>query len=292
VRCGRTRVDSLGEFRCARDESGRDQWPGELTVLQLDRDNGGPLTFWHLGVHPYVLGWKSRVMHPDYPGPACEAIERQFGGAAMLLPGAAADVAPRPGMTTSISAVEAYGRTVGAAATRALLRANPVSLEPLVGRTVTRRVRFGFRPEIPKRPGDAAAWRALGPAALRYQRNLRAWRTQLSRGTLATHAAFRMHLMRCGDVLLIGMPAEVFYDTGLDLQRAFPGFNVLAVAQVGGNLGYLPRSFSYRRRTYESSSAHHWYRTPGAMVPGTETRIRRAAVDSARALTRQSRKSR
>ena len=287
-------VPGLGAFRCALEEPGRDQWPGVLSVLRLERRDTGPITIWHAGVHPYVLGFASRVLHPDFPGPACEAIERtsggqksggqKSGGQALFLPGCGADVSPVPQMRVSLAVVERCGRAWARAVDAVAESARPIDVEPLRARLISPRVRFGFLPRMPEFSGSEEALRNLAKAGTKLQKNFQQWHRQVEDGSLPRTASFPTHFLKLGDVLLVGMPAELFCDTGIDLEKALPGAKVLVVSHAGGNLGYLPRPFSYRRRTYESTSAHQWYRTPGAMARGTEAAVRKAAVRTARQL--------
>jgi hypothetical protein len=121
----------------------------------------------------------------------------------------------------------------------------------------------------------------------RYERNRREWERGRREGRWPRILPFRTHLICLGDLLVIGMPAELFYDTGADLARMLPAQRVLTVSQAGGDMGYLPRRFAYRRGTYETVSAPQWYRTLGAPLPEMEARVRRAIVARARRLLRE-----
>ena len=118
------------------------------------------------------------------------------------------------------------------------------------------------------------------------ERNHKLWERDRAAGRLPKLASFRMHLLRLGELTFIGIPAEVFGQTGIALEKSLGSGPSLIVSHAGGNWGYLPRPFSYKHRTYESSEAHHWYRTDGGMAPGTEAAVRRVVVRAARRLTR------
>lgn len=284
ARFGTQSIPDLGEYRCCRQEPGRARWPGVVTALRLDRAHGGPITLCHAGIHPYLLGWESRVMHPDFPLPLCAALERRSKGRAVFLPGCGADVSPVPAMRMGLSAVERYGRKLARAAERALRRGKPVPLEPFHSLIVSPTVRFNFRPVLPKRRVSGIATRALVMARAKSEENLREWKKLWKQGHLPREGAFRLHLLRLGELCLIGIPAEVFAETGIDLQRALRNRRVMVVSHAGGNWGYLPRPFSYTHKTYESSIAHHWYRTAGGMARGTEATVRSAALRAAKTL--------
>jgi hypothetical protein len=277
---GSVDVSEMGMYRWNVPEPGREHWPGRLSAWQLRRVGRGSLTFWHLGVHQYLLGWQSRVMHPDYPGSTCEAIERTLGGHAIFLPGCAGDVAPVPEMLTDLAGVNAYGQRAAEAAVRALHDGVEIKDAPLRYAHLAPHVYFNHEPKLAELYADN---RPFTDAADKGYRNTRRWTDERRAGRLPTSSPFPMRVLRVGGVTLLGMPAEIFCETGLDLIRAMPGTHLLAVAHTGGNLGYLCREFAYRHDTYEAN-AHQWYDTAGAMPPSTEPRLRKAIVQAAQGL--------
>jgi len=284
ARLGRGDASQFGAFRCATSEPARDRWPGKLAVLRLERRGADPLLLLHVPVHPYVFGAGNRYVHPDYPGPTCEKLERRAGVRALFLPGCGGDVTPTPGGKNSVRTMNAYAARLSARALDALRAARPIDLEPARSAVVAPRICYGFFPQGSKPGGDEFAVRALKTSDPRAARNMVEWQRGLKDGTVRGSDRFRTHVMRLGQLLLVGMPAELFWNTGEDLAAALPRAEVLTLAQTGGDTGYIPRSFAYKYLTYECSSAHQWYRTAGAVVPGTEAAVRRAAVRAARRL--------
>jgi len=284
VRLGGGDASDLGGFRCATSEPGRDRWPGRFTVLALERRGADPIIVLHLGVHPYVLGPRNRYVHPDYPGDTCDELERRAGGRALFVPGCGADIHPIPPGTNSTAAVRRFGRSLASRTLKALDTAQGIDLSPARSAVASPLIRYGFLPPQPRTQSKEGAVRMLQTKDDRVARNLREWTEGLRTGACPRALRFRTHILRLGQLMLIGMPAELFYDTGEDLSRALPGVRVLTVSQAGGDVGYLPRPFAYKHRTYEASSAHQWYRTAGAAVRGTEAAVRRAVAARARRL--------
>ena len=285
LRIGARAIPSLGRFRCAVDEPGRDRWPGILTVVQIVRQDRPPLTLVHAGLHPLMLGPASRVVHPDFPGEWRRLLGRETGGPVVFLPGCGADAHPVPAMQTSLRAIREFAAKLTAESLKALERAKPLADGPLRATLVSPRVRFGFT--VPTRAPSArpeAAQAALSPVRELVRRNTLEWQAHTRAGVCPRAMSFRTHLLRLGGLVFAGMPAEVFCDTGLDLARSVPGRWLLTIAQAGGDVGYLPRPFAYRRRTYEAASAHEWYRTAGAMLPGTERAVRKRVAAAVRGL--------
>ena len=282
---GRHSIASLGAFRCATHEPGRDAWPGELQALQLRREDGPPVTLAHVGIHPYVLGWQNRRFHPDYPGAARDAIERRCGGPALVLPGCAADIAPQPGLTRSLRSVARFGDTVAEAAAAAIANGEPMAADCLRPALRRARARFGFFREAIHDNDAEAAMAALSRAGDRALQNRREWQEALDTRRLPTTSPFPIRVLRLGRLVFAGMPAELFHDTGADLARAFPRLHLWPLAHTGGNLGYLPRPFAYRNLTYEAAYAYEWYRTAGALLPDMEPRFRAAAASAIKSVT-------
>lgn len=286
ARVGSASAEGLGEFRCARDEPGRDRWRGQVRALRLERDGAPPITLVHMGVHPYVLGPQNRFVHPDYPGETCDVIEDRTGARAMFLPGCGADVQPVPSMTDSFEEVQDYARAVAVRAAGALDSGRAVELLPSGVATGGVKVKFGFLPPEARKGGggEEQAIEALEAAGARAEANRRQWLGALKQGRLPKSATVRVCAMRLGPLMLIGLSAELFHDTGRILADALPEAEVLTISQVGGDVGYLPRPFAYERLTYEVAEAHQWYRTAGAIEPGSEEAVRGEAVEQARSL--------
>lgn len=282
TRFGRQGIRELGEYRCCRQEPGRARWPGVVSALRLERGRGQPITFCHAGIHPYLLGWESRVLHPDFPGPLCDAIR----GHSLFLPGCGADVSPVPAMRKTVTAATRYGRHLAHATEGALARGKSVTLSAIRSRVISPRIHFGFSPPLPKPDRNDVAMQSLLKVWDQIERNHKLWERDRAAGRLPKSASFRMHLLRLGELTIVGIPAEVFGQTGIALSKSLGRGPSLIVSHAGGNWGYLPRPFSYKHRTYESSEAHHWYWTAGGIAPGTEAAIRQAVVMAARKLTR------
>lgn len=284
IRLGRASAEGLGEFRCAQSEPGRDHWAGDVTVIHIERDDAPPVSVMHLGVHAYVLGAQNRRVHPDYPGVTCELLARKTGGRTLFLPGCGADVSPVPGMTGSFAKVERYARRLTARALDALATGRRIDFEPARSAMAGPRIRFGFHPPETEWADnwEEVAKKALSAAGRKVVRNERQYCAGLRDGRWPERIPLRTHIMRFGPLMLIGMPAELFYDTGADIAKALRPMQALTVSQAGGDVGYLARPFAHRHLTYETTSAHKWYRTAGAVLPGEEEKARKAVVRKAK----------
>ncbi len=276
ARFGTTSIRGLAQFRCAKEDPGRgrDAWPGRLTALRLERQTT-PITLVHAGIHPYLLSWKRRVMHPDFPGPLCDSLARSTKGHALFLPGCGADVQAEGALSMRISDVENFGSLLASAAEKALEKGRAVSLAPFKGRRLSPTVKFTYVPETASPLVSKADGNTMTLGERKFEANHRLWLKNLAAGRLPRSGRFPMQILRIGDLLFAGLAAEVFHDTGADLSRALRNRDrTLVVSHCGGNVGYLPRPFSYRHGTYESSNAHEWYGWAGALASATEENLR------------------
>jgi hypothetical protein len=198
-----------------------------------------------------------------------------MGVDAMFLPCAGADISPVPGMLNDVESVAAYGAQLSDTVRLAL--SDGVSLFPLQSQTayVDTTLRFDF---IPDGVGDdeemGVALKALEESNPTFMSNDERWRALHRKGELPSTRPFPLRALRLGSLWLVSIPAEVFAETQFDLQERFPDTTILIVSHSGGNIGYLPRPFAYRLRTYETASAYKWYGTDGAASEGEEERVR------------------
>lgn len=269
-------IAELGEFRCVLDGARADGWPGRLRSLCLNRRNAPPIFLAHVGIHPYVLGWRNLRVHPDYPGMACAAMEQKLGGHALMLPGCGADISPRPGMTHSLKTVAKFGKKLADAAGKSLSQGRKISVAPLSVASARPRLRYGYipAPAVASNEDDTAAMRALASAGKRFSDNRKEWEQELKNQKLPRSVPFPLRALRLGELTLTAMPAELFFDTGEALSQAFPKREIWTLSQAGGNAGYLPVAFAYPAETYEVAAAFEWYRTFGAPLPTAEPRLR------------------
>ncbi len=89
-----------------------------MSVLRVDGADGklrGLLV--HFAAHPTILGSANRKISAEWPGAACDEIERAHPGAtALVLQGAVGDVSPAGGEGQDFERVASYGRLVAARA--------------------------------------------------------------------------------------------------------------------------------------------------------------------------------
>jgi neutral ceramidase len=64
--------------------------------------------------------------------------------------------------------------------------------------------------------------------------------------------ALPIYGFRIGELVLMGLPGEIFASTGLELKSSFLGENVILVGYANGYYGYFPTREAFERKDYET----------------------------------------
>jgi hypothetical protein len=86
----------------------------------------------------------------------------------------------------------------------------------------------------------------------------------------------RLSLVRFGDILVAGIPGELFSSLGNDIRAAFPDHVVLVAGYCGDYVGYIPDATAYDEGGYEAFTT--------LIAKGEGERLRDAAINGLRAL--------
>lgn len=70
----------------------------------------------------------------------------------------------------------------------------------------------------------------------------------------ATAIKTRLCLLRAGDILIAGIPGELFSSLGNAIRTAFPEYTVLVAGYCGDYIGYIPDEAAYQEGGYEALS--------------------------------------
>ena len=196
-----------------------------VAVVAFDTLAGDPIaTLVNLAIHPVVLGPENLEYSADYPGAMMAAVEREAGGQAMFLQGAAGDINPFWDKTSltdgAYEQMRAMGETIGAA---------------VVG--VRRGLRFADVESIAdgvERVQIAPRWDLDDPAI----------RAGVRRGYVERFGregeAEVKTLLIGSDLALAAFPGEFFVEHGLRLKDESVVINTLFVGYSNGHLGYFP----------------------------------------------------
>ncbi len=280
--------------------------------------------------HPVTMGPRSAVASSDFPGVARSVVENSIGGLALFLQGGGGNINPRAGMgleldcrdTKNRVGLELGGEVVKVAAAirtstkrgeRRPLGNVPDILftpwEPLHGHSCTHlaaaeatvaldyvdlppvdeagEILAGCQATLEeRRAGDTQEWEVR--VAEKYEDWARLLFEAARRGE-ATCDLF-LQAIRVDDILIAGMNAELFFETGLEIRARSPFSDTFALGYTNGTIGYLPRAEDHPpggwdlRATYAVPDLiFQVHPHPVALHPNSERR----AVEASLALLRR-----
>jgi neutral ceramidase len=108
-------------------------------------------------------------------------------------------------------------------------------------------------------------------AAARYMAEwARVTRGRAAHDGARTGVASRVRLVRIGaDVALVGVPGELFSETGLAIRATSPFAATIVAGYVDGSLGYFPTARALAEGGYEASDAYKYYGHPAPFAAVT-----------------------
>lgn len=215
-----------------------------VPVLRVDGARGGAVaTVFALAAHPTVLGPDDRVLSPDYPGAARDAVESRRGGVAIFLAGPLGDQQPGPagaglGDADAPAPVRAaaLGEALGVRVADAAEHALPVGDAPV-------RVHH----EVLALPPVDVRARCTGYVGA----PLHHW---LAERRFPEKA--RVTALRLGGLRLLASPFELGVEVAAALRERTPG-PLLVTAHASSWLGYLLMPEDHARGGYETCLAFH-----------------------------------
>ncbi len=279
LRRATTTLPGLGVNR-RREEGPLDE---ELSVLLVEREGAGPVVLTNFACHPVTVQVQP-LISADFPGAAMGRVERELGGIALFLQGAAGDINPVRGNSFDWRDVETYGLMLGGATLEAvgLARlAEPCAEPALAARS--ERVLVEAR-EAPTVEEAAEALRSAEEAVAAVGRDHphHARLHGAARMARETHrlAQFgrepitaEVQCLRIGEVALAGFPGELFSALGQQVKQQSAAPATMVVECANGCLGYLAPRDEWERGGYEVGLGP-WCR----VAPGGPERMVEAAV--------------
>ena len=287
-------------------------------ILLAAPQGGGPAvaTLVNYACHSTVLEADNMEYSPDFPGAMSRFIERELGGTAIYLQGAAGDINP-VWMRHDATEVERVGGILGAAATRTAHELRPLGegqwcinlnwseeTPKEVAGTVLTDVRFAVDQqilELPRRLFPSQDALAKEIAELEAERealaadDLDGRRARTARinelriewliagmgnevaDELLSLRKLEVQTMRLSaEVGLVALPGEFFVEIGHDIEAAAGLPHVLIGGYANGMVGYVPTEAAFAEHGYEVGCAQ--------FEPGAGATIADAAVASLRSL--------
>jgi hypothetical protein len=262
----------------------------QIRVLQVETSTRCAVVY-NLDCHPTVLHKENRLYSADFPGFAASIMPlfEPFVTMPVFLNGAAGDMSTRFYRHSSdFAEVERIGTIVAESVAASL-----DVLEPMKGPFAVGAVEVPLRlkarqfhsvQDLERRIADAR--KKLEVARLERVQNLRLLESVIEGLTFearmvdgagrAEYIDSRLSLVRFGDILVAGIPGELFSSLGNDIRAAFPNHVVLVAGYCGDYVGYIPDAAAYDEGGYEAFKTF--------IAKGEGERLRDAAINGLRAL--------
>ena len=251
-------------------------------VLRL---TGGPrpLVFFTHASHPYIIDPKGTLLSPDFWGHAAAALAAR-GVDGVYANGCAGNQMPRlAGKGTAASRAE--GARLAEAVLDAVAHARPLPADArLRVASAELLLPHDHVPPLDAARAEVEALRATNPrlhaAWAEWLRDLDAAR--LPNGQLPP-VRTRLTIARVGDVALLFLPSEVFYELGQRVGAALGARDFRVMAYCHNFIGYLPTAEAYPDSGYEVDQAPRFLGL-WRLAPDTELTVQRAALTAWRQL--------
>jgi neutral ceramidase len=262
----------------------------QMRVLDVETRTRCAVVY-NLDCHPTVLHKENRLYSADFPGFAASIMPllEPFVTMPVFLNGAAGDMSTRfYRQSSDFAEVERIGTIVAESVAASL-----DVLEPMKGPFTVRAVEVPVRLKAKQFPSAqnlehriADARKKLEVARLERVQNLRPLEsaiegltfaaTMVDRAGKVEYIESRLSLVRFGDILVAGIPGELFSSLGNDIRAAFPDHVVLVAGYCGDYMGYIPDAAAYDEGGYEAFTTF--------IAKGEGERLRDAAINGLRAL--------
>jgi hypothetical protein len=235
----------------------------ETGVLRIDDMQGSPLcTAVFYACHPVVMGPDGRKFTRDYPGFTVDTIESRIGGQALFFNGAMGDI--NPIATGSYAEAERLGKILAEEAIKVAQSIETTSDISLKGDQYL--VHLPITPKITLGEGDFAGFENDE----KYKKAMEEWQASVCNKGNVTHLTGEITLFNLGELTILGLPGEVFVETGLAIKEAFAPKPVFIAGYSSWNLGYIPTRKAVAEGGYEVTTAYRFYGQPGPFTEDAE----------------------
>ena len=253
-------------------------------------------TLFRYSCHPVVNGAVSPTLSADFPGPAKKLVEEKIGGLAFFLQGCGGNLNPQVGIGYERDCSESVykvGTALGAEVVRIAISLEthrfqkervtlngvpnilfkpwkPVETHEdleLAGAEEIVPFRFSPLPSQTLLLKQKAKWEQ--EVAERIHRGALSWEIRVAKANLVYVESvllrsvenqptcdFIAHALRIGDVALVGLGVEAFFETGLQIKENSPWRSTFVLGYSNGTIMYLPRKEDYPNQGWQWPNSH------------------------------------
>jgi neutral ceramidase len=246
----------------------------QLTCLVIERGGRAHAVLTNFGLHPAVLAGDNWLYSADYPGFLAEALGRALGGGltSLFLNGCCGNVNHvdyrDPLQGRGYKMAQRLGYMLAVTAQEAIRARQPISADRIsVSREHVALDRIRISPDELRRCRAVVEEARRNPARGQvdglpegYFADLRVRMHQQQETPLETEVM----AIRLGDVSLVGLPGEVFCESGLEIKRRSPAGHTLVAELANDAIGYVPAHESYAHGGYETTIGSTWVQAGSA----------------------------
>ena len=275
--------------------------------------------------HPVVNGAQSPTLSADFPGPARKIVEKNVGGTVLFMQGCGGNINPQVGIGYEKDCSEEVyrmGTALGAEVVRialglrtnkyqkdrvllqnvpnilfkpwkersdhpeVILRAGheiaKFNFVPLPSQSEAQELQRYWENEITSREGrNALTWE------IRVAKKMKLWADSVVAATLEPEPTrdFEAHAFRIGDVAIVGLNVEAFFETGEEIRANSPWPDTFVLGYTNGTIMYLPRAQDYPKQGWKWPNTHalpdflpQSYCQPALWHPDSEQKAVKAAL--------------
>jgi len=253
-------------------------------------------TLFRFSCHPVVNGAQSPTLSADFPGPAKRLVKEKVGGLAFFLQGCGGNINPKVGIGYEKDCSESVykmGTALGAEVVRVALSLEThrfqrdrvlmnnvpnILFKPwqaveghaeVVLKGAEEIVPFRFSPLPDKSVLEAELAKWEKELADRIERKALNWEIRVARTNLYFTKTtlndlkdpnptrdFMAQALRIGDVALVGLGVEAFFETGEQIKANSPWPDTFVLGYTNGTIMYLPRKEDYPKDGWKWPNTH------------------------------------
>ncbi len=270
-----------------------------------DLDGNAIATLFRYSCHPVVVGARATALSADFPGPARKVVEDAIGGVVLFMQGCGGNLNPRVGIGYEEDCSDTnfrVGTSLGAEALKVALsiRTNKyqderveldnipnILFKPWHERTEhptvvlassEKLVHFTFSPLPTLESAEELVTKWAKEVDDRLSRDVLAWEVRAAKKYLAWAQTlveavkdgnptreFKVQAFRIGNIAIVGMNTETFFETGFEIQSKSPFEHTFVLGYTNGLIMYLPRAQDYPEGGWKIDGK---YALPDLMPPG------------------------
>lgn len=239
----------------------------ELRVVEFRQHSGKKLVLYHFACHPTIMHADNTDVSADFPGVTSRNLEQQDDiRLALFLNGPCGDISTR--FTRRESTFEEVER-LGTLLSDGILRALDHSEEVDVSRLKSKYVQVEIRPRgiedsetLRKKLTDLQQKYRVMQSRGAPSAELRQLESQIEgvansvevgdniRGITKINTL--VQLLQLGDIIFVGIPGELFAETGNEITASFNDVNLLVAGNTNDHIGYIVPKGYYEESNYES----------------------------------------